>query len=332
MSSPSLAVYDSALHRSDSESVDITRSYLRGVGRTALLSAVEEVELAQRIEAGVFAHHTLESGRWKGQPIDDSLWEDLATIVELGEAARHKLLEANLRLVISLAKRHQRRGLPLLDLIQEGNIGLMRAVEKFDYTKGFKFSTYATWWIRQAICRAIAEQSRTIRLPVHLVEQINRLHRAQRELLTELGYEPTHAQIAASVGVPTSRVVELLRYDTEPTSLDATVGTVGVRTLSDYVADSSHAAPGPESSYAETDNVSYTLLRSRLSAVLATLGGRERNVLKLRFGLADGRPRTLEEIGKEFGLSRERIRQIEKIALGKLHNSHERELYQLAAA
>ncbi|MGH3427455.1 MAG: sigma-70 family RNA polymerase sigma factor [Mycobacteriales bacterium] len=317
--------------RRESETVDIMRSYLRGVGRTPLLDAAGEVDLAKRIEAGLFANHTLSQGQWHGSKIGDELATDLHLIAADGRAARAHLLEANLRLVVSLAKKHQGRGLALLDLIQEGNLGLMRAVEKFDYAKGFKFSTYATWWIRQGMTRAIAEQSRSIRLPVHLVEQINRLHRARRELVMELGREPSNSEIGAHADIAEHRVAEMLRYDSEPASLDAVVGSDGVRTLGDFVADS--GGSNPEALFADTENVSYGLMRAKLNELLAGLDGREREVVRLRFGLADGRQRTLEEVGGEFGLSRERIRQIEKASLNKLRDSEDRqELYDLAYA
>ena len=286
-------------------SIDLVRTYLNGIGRTKLLTAAEEVDLAQRIEAGLFAEERLVTA----VGMDAELRADLRAIVTEGRAAKSHLLEANLRLVVSVAKRYTGRGMPMLDLIQEGNVGLIRAVEKFDYAKGFKFSTYATWWIRQAITRAMADQSRTIRLPVHLVEQINKLVRARRELAATLGREPTSAEVAESLGVDVYKVVELLGYDRDPVSLDQSVGEDGESMLGDFVADNS---TGP------ADPVSYGLLEREVGTVLATLSEREREVVKLRFGLNDGRVRTLEEIGHEFGLSRERIRQIEKTCLNKL--------------
>jgi RNA polymerase sigma factor (sigma-70 family) len=288
-------------------STDLVRTYLNGIGRTPLLTAAQEVELARRIEAGLFAQARLD-----GEATADSrLRSDLRFLAADGQTAKNRLLEANLRLVVSIAKRYSGRGMPMLDLIQEGNIGLIRAVEKFDYTRGFKFSTYATWWIRQAITRAMADQSRTIRLPVHLVEQINRLVRARRELALRLGREPAAAELAVALGVEVCRVVELLGYDRDPVSLDQTVGEDGESPLGDFVADIGAGVPDP---------VSYGLLKREVTSVLDTLTEREREVVQLRFGLNDGRMRTLEEIGHEFGLSRERIRQIEKSSLSKLRD------------
>jgi RNA polymerase primary sigma factor/RNA polymerase nonessential primary-like sigma factor len=286
-------------------STDLVRTYLNGIGRTALLTAAEEVDLAQRIEVGLFAQDRLDVCG----PDDTRLRSDLRLLATDGQAAKTRLLEANLRLVVSIAKRYSGRGMPMLDLIQEGNIGLIRAVEKFDYTRGFKFSTYATWWIRQAITRAMADQSRTIRLPVHLVEQINRLVRARRELSLSLGREPAAKEIAESLGVDLFKVVELLGYDRDPVSLDQTVGEDGESLLGDFVADATEG---------RSDPAAYGLLKREVTSVLDTLTEREREVVKLRFGLNDGRMRTLEEIGHEFGLSRERIRQIEKTSLTKL--------------
>jgi RNA polymerase primary sigma factor/RNA polymerase nonessential primary-like sigma factor len=307
-------------------SMDLVRAYLNGIGRTKLLTAAQEVDLAQRIEAGLFAQARLDAEAapmgtvptegvptegvpTETSPMDAALRADLREIAADGRVAKTHLLEANLRLVVSVAKRYTGRGMPMLDLIQEGNIGLIRAVEKFDYTKGFKFSTYATWWIRQAVTRAMADQSRTIRLPVHLVEQINKLVRCRRELAVTLGREPTSAEIAATMDVDVYKVVELLGYDRDPVSLDQSVGEDGESVLADFVADRSHHAEDP---------VPYGLLAREVGTVLATLTEREREVVKLRFGLNDGRVRTLEEIGHEFGLSRERIRQIEKSSLNKL--------------
>jgi RNA polymerase primary sigma factor/RNA polymerase nonessential primary-like sigma factor len=290
-------------------STDLVRTYLNGIGRTKLLTAAEEVELAKAIEAGLYADERLTAGN----DIDDKqLRADLRTIVREGEAAKGRLLEANLRLVVSIAKRYTGRGMALLDLIQEGNLGLIRAVEKFDYAKGFKFSTYATWWIRQAITRAMADQSRTIRLPVHLVEQVNRLVRARRELSVELGREASIAEIAAKLELEPVRVVELLGYDREPVSLDQTVGDDGETLLGDFIADRDPYLPG--------EGMSYGLLKTEVQTVLSSLTQRERDVVVLRFGLGDGRTRTLEEIGREFGLSRERIRQIEKSCMSKLRD------------
>jgi len=291
-------------------SADLVRAYLNGIGRTRLLTAAEEVDLARRIEAGLYAEERLASTE---HPVPDpQLAADLAEIAADGRSAKNHLLEANLRLVVSIAKRYTGRGMSLLDLVQEGNLGLIRAVEKFDYTKGFKFSTYATWWIRQAITRSMADQSRTIRLPVHLVEQINKLVRVRRELSADLGREPTTAEIATALEVDPFRVIELLGYDREPVSLDLGVGEDGESILGDLIAD--------DSGLQHAGTVSYGLLRAELQRVLATLTERERDVIRLRFGLHDGRLRTLDEIGREFGLSRERIRQIEKTTMAKLRH------------
>jgi RNA polymerase sigma factor (sigma-70 family) len=306
-------VHDGAVRDEDADdartaSMDLVRTYLNGIGRTKLLTAAQEVDLAQRIEAGLFAQARLD-GFDGAEPADPELRADLRTIAADGRVAKTHLLEANLRLVVSVAKRYTGRGMPMLDLIQEGNIGLIRAVEKFDYAKGFKFSTYATWWIRQAVTRAMADQSRTIRLPVHLVEQINKLVRCRRELAVALGHEPSAAEIADTLDVDVYKVVELLGYDRDPVSLDQTVGEDGESILGDFVADDSGTSVDP---------VAYGLLAREVGTVLATLTERERDVVRLRFGLDDGRVRTLEEIGHVFGLSRERIRQIEKASLTKL--------------
>ncbi len=290
-------------------SADLVRAYLNGIGRTKLLTAAEEVDLAKRIEAGLFATEAL-AGAATSMVLTPSLREELEWVANDGQAAKNHLLEANLRLVVSIAKRYTGRGMSLLDLIQEGNLGLIRAVEKFDYTKGFKFSTYATWWIRQAITRSMADQSRTIRLPVHLVEQINRLVRVRRDLSVLLGREPSTLEIANELEIEPFKVIELLGYDREPVSLDQTVGEDGESALGDFIADGDV--------FASTDNVSYALLKAEVSSVLDTLSEREREVIRLRFGLDDGRQRTLDEIGREFGLSRERIRQIEKGTMNKL--------------
>jgi RNA polymerase sigma factor (sigma-70 family) len=290
-------------------SADLVRAYLNGIGRTKLLTAAEEVDLAKRIEAGLFATEAL-AGHATTFVLTAELREELELIANDGQSAKNHLLEANLRLVVSIAKRYTGRGMSLLDLIQEGNLGLIRAVEKFDYTKGFKFSTYATWWIRQAITRSMADQSRTIRLPVHLVEQINRLVRVRRDLSVLLGREPSTVEIANELEIEPFKVIELLGYDREPVSLDQTVGEDGESQLGDFIADGD--------AFASTDNVSYALLKAEVSSVLDTLSEREREVIRLRFGLDDGRQRTLDEIGREFGLSRERIRQIEKGTMTKL--------------
>jgi len=250
------------------------------------------------------AEHVLETAAGTKQAA-----KDLAVVVAEGRAAKNHLLEANLRLVVSVAKRYTGRGMAFLDLIQEGNLGLIRAVEKFDYTKGYKFSTYATWWIRQAITRAMADQARTIRIPVHMVEQVNRMVRVRRDLSATIGREPTVAQLAAALEVPEYQVIELMSYDREPISLDQTVGDDGESALGDFV---SCAAPATE------DSVAIGQLRGEVAVVLSTLSQREQAVIRLRFGLDDGRQRTLDEVGREFGLSRERIRQIEKTTLTKL--------------
>ncbi|MGI5215962.1 RNA polymerase sigma factor SigB [Plantactinospora sp. CA-290183] len=293
-------------------SADLVRAYLNGIGRTKLLTAVQEVELARRIEAGLFAEEKLAAGAGPGT-LPAALRADLATIAAEGRAAKDHLLEANLRLVVSIAKRYTGRGMAFLDLIQEGNLGLIRAVEKFDYTKGYKFSTYATWWIRQAITRAMADQARTIRIPVHMVEQVNRMVRTRRELAVTLGREPGVAEVAAALGVPEFQVIELISYDREPVSLDQAVGEDGESALGDFVAAvDPRDAPG--------DALAQGQLRSEVEIVLATLSQREQAVIRLRFGLDDGRQRTLDEVGREFGLSRERIRQIEKVTLLKLRH------------
>ncbi|MCI4064918.1 RNA polymerase sigma factor SigB [Micromonospora sp. R77] len=288
-------------------STDLVRAYLNGIGRTKLLTAAQEVELSKRIEAGLFAEEKLSTCT----PVSAELRADLALIVAEGRAAKDHLLEANLRLVVSIAKRYTGRGMAFLDLIQEGNLGLIRAVEKFDYTKGYKFSTYATWWIRQAITRAMADQARTIRIPVHMVEQVNRMVRARRELSVTLGREPTVAEVATALDVPEFQVIELISYDREPVSLDQTVGEDGESALGDFVAAVDPSAT-PDETAADGE------LRNEVRIVLATLSQREQAVIRLRFGLDDGRQRTLDEVGREFGLSRERIRQIEKVTLLKL--------------
>jgi RNA polymerase sigma factor (sigma-70 family) len=288
-------------------SADLVRAYLNGIGRTKLLTAVQEVELARRIEAGLFAEEKLATVA--GLPAD--LRADLETIAREGRVAKDHLLEANLRLVVSIAKRYTGRGMAFLDLIQEGNLGLIRAVEKFDYSKGYKFSTYATWWIRQAITRAMADQARTIRIPVHMVEQVNRMVRARRDLAASLGREPSVAEVAGALGVPEFQVIELISYDREPVSLDQAVGEDGESALGDFVA-------GDDPRREPADEVSRGMLRNEVEIVLATLSQREQAVIRLRFGLDDGRQRTLDEVGREFGLSRERIRQIEKVTLLKL--------------
>ena len=291
-----------------SPAADLVRVYLNGIGKTALLSAEDEVELAKRIEAGLYAQHLLETRRRLGE----ARKRDLMTVVRDGHAARQHLLEANLRLVVSLAKRYTGRGMPLLDLIQEGNLGLIRAMEKFDYAKGFKFSTYATWWIRQAITRGMADQSRTIRLPVHLVEQVNKLARIKREMHQILGREATDEELAEESGIPAEKINDLLEHSRDPVSLDMPVGADEEAPLGDFIEDS-------EAMSAE-NTVIAELMHTDIRHVLATLDGREQQVIQLRFGLDDGQPRTLDQIGKLFGLSRERVRQIEREVMIKLRN------------
>ncbi|MBJ8345052.1 sigma-70 family RNA polymerase sigma factor [Antrihabitans sp. YC2-6] len=289
-----------------SPAADLVRVYLNGIGRTALLTAEQEVDLAKRIEAGLYAKNLLSTAK----RLSPAKKRDLAVVVREGEAARAHLLEANLRLVVSLAKRYTGRGMPLLDLIQEGNLGLIRAMEKFDYAKGFKFSTYATWWIRQAITRGMADQSRTIRLPVHLVEQVNKLARIKRELHQQLGREATDAELSAESGIPEHKIADLLDHSRDPVSLDMPVGSDEEAPLGDFIEDS-------EATSAESAVIA-GLLHTDVRTVLATLDEREQQVIRLRFGLDDGQPRTLDQIGKLFGLSRERVRQIEREVMGKL--------------
>ncbi|MEU4658368.1 RNA polymerase sigma factor [Streptomyces sp. NPDC023723] len=289
-------------------SSDLFRQYLREIGRIPLLTAAEEVELARRVEAGLFAEEKL-----SGAPdLDSRLAHDLDRLVVMGRMAKRRLIEANLRLVVSVAKRYVGRGLTMLDLVQEGNLGLIRAVEKFDYARGYKFSTYATWWIRQAMSRALADQARTIRVPVHVVELINRVVRVQRRMLQERGYEPTPAEVAAHLDLLPERVSEVLRLAQEPVSLHAPVGEEDDVALGDLIEDGDAASP--------VESAAFLLLREHLEAVLSTLGERERKVVQLRYGLVDGRPRTLEEIGRIFGVTRERIRQIESKTLNKLRD------------
>ncbi|NUS42221.1 MAG: sigma-70 family RNA polymerase sigma factor [Mycobacteriaceae bacterium] len=289
-----------------SPAADLVRVYLNGIGRTALLSAAEEVDLAKRIEAGLYARHLLET---EGK-LAESHKRRLDQIARDGQAARAHLLEANLRLVVSLAKRYTGRGMPLLDLIQEGNLGLIRAMEKFDYAKGFKFSTYATWWIRQAITRGMADQSRTIRLPVHLVEQVNKLARIKRELHQQLGREASDEELAAESGIPVHKIADLLDHSRDPVSLDMPVGSDEEAPLGDFIEDA-------EAASAESAVIA-GLMHHDVRTVLATLDEREQQVIRLRYGLDDGQPRTLDQIGKMFGLSRERVRQIEREVMSKL--------------
>jgi RNA polymerase primary sigma factor len=301
--------------RKDAEltaSADSVRAYLKQIGKVALLNAEEEVELAKRIEAGLYAAERLRRAEEEGQKLSPQLRRDLNWIVRDGERAKNHLLEANLRLVVSLAKRYTGRGMAFLDLIQEGNLGLIRAVEKFDYTKGYKFSTYATWWIRQAITRAMADQARTIRIPVHMVEVINKLGRIQRELLQDLGREPTPEELAKEMDISPEKVLEIQQYAREPISLDQTIGDEGDSQLGDFIEDSEAVVA--------VDAVSFTLLQDQLQSVLQTLSEREAGVVRLRFGLTDGQPRTLDEIGQVYGVTRERIRQIESKTMSKLRH------------
>ncbi|MCA1782961.1 MAG: RNA polymerase sigma factor [Intrasporangiaceae bacterium] len=287
---------------------DPVKDYLKQIGKVALLNAEQEVDLAKRIEAGLFAEEKLNSG----EKIDMKLKRELWWISQDGKKAKNHLLEANLRLVVSLAKRYTGRGMLFLDLIQEGNLGLIRAVEKFDYTKGYKFSTYATWWIRQAITRAMADQARTIRIPVHMVEVINKLARVQRQMLQDLGREPTPEELAAELDMTPEKVVEVQKYGREPISLHTPLGEDGDSEFGDLIEDSEAVVPA--------DAVSFTLLQEQLHSVLDTLSEREAGVVSMRFGLSDGQPKTLDEIGKVYGVTRERIRQIESKTMSKLRH------------
>jgi RNA polymerase primary sigma factor len=301
--------------RKDAEltaSADSVRAYLKQIGKVALLNAEEEVDLAKRIEAGLYGAERLRQVEEENQKISPQMRRDLNWIVRDGERAKNHLLEANLRLVVSLAKRYTGRGMAFLDLIQEGNLGLIRAVEKFDYTKGYKFSTYATWWIRQAITRAMADQARTIRIPVHMVEVINKLGRIQRELLQDLGREPTPEELAKEMDITPDKVLEIQQYAREPISLDQTIGDEGDSQLGDFIEDSEAVVA--------VDAVSFTLMQDQLTSVLQTLSEREAGVVRLRFGLTDGQPRTLDEIGQVYGVTRERIRQIESKTMSKLRH------------
>ena len=301
--------------RKDAEltaSADSVRAYLKQIGKVALLNAEEEVELAKRIEAGLYATQLMTEIADKGEKLPAAQRRDMAWICRDGDRAKNHLLEANLRLVVSLAKRYTGRGMAFLDLIQEGNLGLIRAVEKFDYTKGYKFSTYATWWIRQAITRAMADQARTIRIPVHMVEVINKLGRIQRELLQDLGREPTPEELAKEMDITPEKVLEIQQYAREPISLDQTIGDEGDSQLGDFIEDSEAVVA--------VDAVSFTLLQDQLQSVLETLSEREAGVVRLRFGLTDGQPRTLDEIGQVYGVTRERIRQIESKTMSKLRH------------
>jgi RNA polymerase primary sigma factor len=290
---------------------DPVKDYLKQIGKVPLLNAEQEVELAKRIEAGLFAEEKL--AEIQGMSVDARI--DLEWIAEDGRRAKNHLLEANLRLVVSLAKRYTGRGMLFLDLIQEGNLGLIRAVEKFDYTKGYKFSTYATWWIRQAITRAMADQARTIRIPVHMVEVINKLARVQRQMLQDLGREPTPEELAVELDMTPEKVVEVQKYGREPISLHTPLGEDGDSEFGDLIEDSEAIQPG--------EAVSFTLLQEQIHSVLDTLSEQEAGVISMRFGLIDGQPKTLEEIGKVHGVTRERIRQIESKTMAKLrHPGH----------
>ena len=301
--------------RKDAEltaSADSVRAYLKQIGKVALLNAEEEVELAKRIEAGLYATQKMTEVAERGKKLPVQQRRDMTWICRDGDRAKNHLLEANLRLVVSLAKRYTGRGMAFLDFIQEGNLGLIRAVEKFDYTKGYKFSTYATWWIRQAITRAMADQARTIRIPVHMVEVINKLGRIQRELLQDLGREATPEELAKEMDITPEKVLEIQQYAREPISLDQTIGDEGDSQLGDFIEDSEAVVA--------VDAVSFTLLQDQLQSVLETLSEREAGVVRLRFGLTDGQPRTLDEIGQVYGVTRERIRQIESKTMSKLRH------------
>ncbi|WSA21473.1 RNA polymerase sigma factor [Streptosporangium subroseum] len=299
-----------------SASTDPVKDYLKQIGRVPLLNAEQEVELAKRIEAGLFAAEQLGAD---GERLLADVRAELEWIAEDGLRAKNHLLEANLRLVVSLARRYTGRGMPFLDLIQEGNLGLIRAVEKFDYAKGFKFSTYATWWIKQAVTRAMADQARTIRIPVHMVEMINKLARIQRQMVADLGREPTHDELATEMEMTPEKVVEVQKYGREPISLHSPLGTEGDNEFGDLIEDSEAITP--------EDAVAFALLQEQLHMVLEALSEREAGVVAMRFGLRDGRPKTLDEIGKVYGVTRERIRQIESKTMTKLrHPSRSRAL------
>jgi RNA polymerase primary sigma factor len=288
---------------------DSVRDYLKQIGRVRLLNARQEVELAKRIEAGVFADHKLAEGS-RDLPADAQI--GLERVAEDGRRAKSHLVEANLRLVVSLARRYTGHGMLFLDLVQEGNLGLIRGVEKFDYTKGYKFSTYATWWIRQAITRAMADQSRTIRLPAHVAEALGKLARVRRQMLQDLGREPTPQELAAELDMTPARVIEVQKYGREPVSLNTPLGEDGDSEFGDLIEDSEAIEPG--------EAVSFILLQEQVHSVLGTLSEREAGVVSMRFGLTDGQPKTLDEIGKVYGVTRERIRQIESNTMSKLRH------------
>jgi RNA polymerase primary sigma factor len=301
--------------RTDAErvtSIDSVRAYLTQIGKVALLNAEQEVQLAKRIEAGLYAAERLHQAQDITATLSPQLRRDLHAIVRDGQRAKNHLVEANLRLVVSLAKRYTGRGMAFLDLIQEGSFGLIRAVEKFDYAKGYKFSTYATWWIRQALTRAMSDQSRTIRIPVHLGEVMNTLGRIQRDLVQDLGRQPTAEELAKEMNISAGRVLELQQYTREPLSLDQTIGPEVDSQLGDFIEDSQAGTA--------MDAVCFILLQDDLRSVLATLSQREASIVQLRYGLIDGRPRTLEEISHVHGVTRERIRQIETKAMAKLRH------------
>ncbi|MDZ4064771.1 MAG: RNA polymerase sigma factor RpoD [Coriobacteriia bacterium] len=314
---PAKATKKKAKRRSDTSSLapltgDPVRMYLKEIGKVPLLTAAQEIDLAMKIEAGLEATERSEQAEDRGIELDRGERRRLRRIEAVGLDAKQQLVEANLRLVVSIAKRYVGRGMLFLDLIQEGNLGLIRAVEKFDYTKGFKFSTYATWWIRQAITRAIADQARTIRIPVHMVETINKLIRVQRQLLQELGREPSPDEIGEKMEMTAERVREILKISQEPVSLETPIGEEEDSQLGDFIEDGEAIVP--------PDAASFSMLQEQLSKVLDGLSERERKVIELRFGLTDGHPRTLEEVGREFGVTRERIRQIESKTLCKLRH------------
>jgi RNA polymerase primary sigma factor len=301
--------------RKDAEltaSADSVRAYLKQIGKVALLNAEEEVELAKRIEAGLYAAERMRRSIDAGEKVSPQLRRDLRWIVRDGERAKNHLLEANLRLVVSLAKRYTGRGMAFLDLIQEGNLGLIRAVEKFDYTKGYKFSTYATWWIRQAITRAMADQARTIRIPVHMVEVINKLARVQRQMLQDLGREPTPEELSRELDMTPEKVIEVQKYGREPISLHTPLGEDGDSEFGDLIEDTEAVVPA--------DAVGFTMLQKQLESLLDSLSEREAGVIRMRFGLGDGMPKTLDQIGDTFGVTRERIRQIESKTMAKLRH------------
>ncbi len=289
---------------------DLVRLYLREIGKVPLLNAEQEVELSKRVEAGLFAVHKLNNG---GE-MKPALRRDLNALVKDGKAAKQQLISANLRLVVSVAKKYTGRGMTLLDLVQEGNLGLIRAVEKFDYAKGYKFSTYATWWIRQAIGRAMADQARTIRIPVHLVEQLNRLTRQQRQLVTTLGREPTEEELAEALDIAVETVIDLRRISQDTVSLETAVGDDGESVLGDFIEDADAVVPA--------DAAAYGAMQDELHVILRGLPEREREVIRLRYGLVDGRQHTLAEVGSRLGLTRERIRQIEKETLRELRSGN----------